>query len=79
MIDTYFPCTCVPLSQWDVSLKNIHALTLYTNKLVKRTFTTGSYIQHIIIMDVTDVTRLGNQQAHCCTPKIIKLNSTHTL
>jgi hypothetical protein len=64
MIDTYFPCTCVPLSQWDVPLKNIHALTLYTYKLVKRTFTTGSYVQYIIIMDVTDVTRLGNQQTH---------------
>jgi hypothetical protein len=41
-----------------------NALTLYTYKLVKRTFTTGSYVQLIIIMDVTDVTRFWNQEAH---------------
>lgn len=61
--DSYFSNTCAPLSQWDVPLKNIRALTLYTYKSAKRIFTTGSYTQHIIIMDVTDMTRVGTQQA----------------
>jgi hypothetical protein len=64
VIHTHSSYTCLPLSQWDVPLINIHALTLYTYKLPKTVFTTGSYIQHITNVNVTDVTRVCNQQAH---------------